>query len=935
MRPLALVVAVGLGLLAVAALVVGDDVTAQTLPPTENDGLFRSVSLGEGYTCGITLAGNVRCWGHGVAPLYVEGDYTQLTTGPARYVCGLTTGGVVHCWTLSAGWVTSLPTDGDGDLTTFSSIEGEGGTWVACGLQDGQNGQTAGIVRCWGSDGATNIEGNAGTTVFSALSQGHAATCGIQAAGDAAHQPVCWPSSQDVGTIPASVTAAGLSTIGAGSLYACGLLRSGQNAGKVVCWGQNVFGETSDAPPLTGSDTFKALGVGYKHACAIKADDTVVCWGAGSPTDTKNWDYGQATVPTTLATATFSQVSAGYRHTCGILDGQGSQTAGTLHCWGAENIGAYQVDADPPGVFYQGEKVPHEHRAALPTLATAPGSVDTGLHQTCVRTADNRLRCIGDNSPYEWNDTIADLSVGANVVCAVRTDGTVRCWGHSVPGTPPTGVTISQLSAGNFHVCGIRDGNNSQTAGTAQCWGWDEAGQSTLPAASTTETFGSVSAGTLHTCGILDGQGGQTAGLLRCWGISQSTTSAYKDTLDFGQSTVPDALVAATFSLLSAGEFHNCGILDGQGGQTAGTLHCWGYNTAGQSTVPDRLSGETFVDVAAGRHHTCAVRSDGVVDCWGVSGGDDDFGQADVPDEYACADFTAVAADRFHTCGITADGRLACWGADADVDTDGVQLTRSIADKPNNFVIYNPGQTDPQPPSEGVDADGPVGSGLTVDAAGLVTWQKTALTLPRHAYEVRWLSGSTPPHEADLGDPEAVVQETDCAADGTCSHQVDAFDASMAYLVEVRSQRCSLPTPMRARYSGAPPPTNTPTPTPTPTHTPTPTPTPTHTPTPTPTSTATPTPTHTPTPTPTATPTPEGPYFSAITPREPVPTPTATPTPLPPPIPPVQIDDGFHFPWCLALLILLLLFLLILLCCLIRRRRRERSRTAWPGLKGV
>ena len=555
--------AAAVGLLALAALLVVDDATAQTLPPTEADGLFRSVSLGESYTCGITQAGNVRCWGDGVAPLYVDGDYVQLATGTTRYVCGLTTGGVVHCLSLSASWPTTLPTDGDGDLITFSSIDGQSGNRTTCGLQDGQNEQTTGIMRCWGTDAAARIESAAGTTVFSALSKGHSATCGIQAAGDDAHQPVCYGSS-DVQTIPASVQQGGLSAIGAGSIYACGLLRSGQNANKVVCWGSDLHGPVSTAPPLTGSDTFKGLSVGYKHACAIKADDTVVCWGAGSSTDTGNWDYGQATVPATLAAATFSDVSAGYRHTCGILDGQGSQTAGTLHCWGAENFDTLHPNA--PGVYDRGEKVRHGLRSPLPVLATSPGSVDAGRLQTCVRTADNRLRCIGHHSPYEWNDTIADFSTGTNGTCAVRADGSVRCWGHSLPGTPPANVTFSLLSHGFLHVCGVRDGQNSQTAGTVECWGGNDGGESTVPAASATETFSSVTSGSLHTCGILDGQNSQTAGLLRCWGISQAaTTNPYKATLDFGQSTIPDALATATFSRLSAGDFHNCGILDGQG----------------------------------------------------------------------------------------------------------------------------------------------------------------------------------------------------------------------------------------------------------------------------------------------------------------------------------------------------------------------------------
>jgi hypothetical protein len=82
------------------------------------------------------------------------------------------------------------------------------------------------------------------------------------------------------------------------------------------------------------------------HACAIKADQTVQCWG----------DVGTPCPGISVAqpAATFKQVVAGPRHACGILaDGQGTprdQTftqlnAGDLHtcglsvggqlwCWG-------------------------------------------------------------------------------------------------------------------------------------------------------------------------------------------------------------------------------------------------------------------------------------------------------------------------------------------------------------------------------------------------------------------------------------------------------------------------------------------------------------------------------------------------------------------------------------------------------------------------
>ena len=44
---------------------------------------------------------------------------------------------------------------------------------------------------------------------------------------------------------------------------------------------------------------------------------------------------------------------------------------------------------------------------------------------------------------------------------------------------------------------------------------------------------------------------------------------------------------------------------------------------------------------------------------------------------------------------------MACWGADGDLNSPGVQISRTLHadDYPNTQVIYNAGQADPQPPA--------------------------------------------------------------------------------------------------------------------------------------------------------------------------------------------------------------------------------------------
>jgi hypothetical protein len=101
---------------------------------------------------------------------------------------------------------------------------------------------------------------------------------------------------------------------------------------------------------------------------------------------------------------------------------------------------------------------------------------------------------------------------------------------------------------------------------------------------------------------------------------------------------------AGTFTQVSAGGSHNCGV------RADGTLACWGWNDYGQATPPDG----TFSQVSAGYTHTCGVRTDGTLACWGTNL----YGETTPLD----GTFTQVSAGSLYNCGVRTDGALACWG---------------------------------------------------------------------------------------------------------------------------------------------------------------------------------------------------------------------------------------------------------------------------------
>jgi alpha-tubulin suppressor-like RCC1 family protein len=133
----------------------------------------------------------------------------------------------------------------------------------------------------------------------------------------------------------------------------------------------------------------------------------------------------------------------------------------------------------------------------------------------------------------------------------------------------------------------------------------------------------SVTAGDFHSCGL------RPNGSIQCWGMNGS-----------GQVAPP---ATGEFSMVSAGSNSTCGL------KIDGSLSCWGARAATR-LVP----AGTFSVVSLGSYNGCAVRQNGNLVCWG----DNDQGQSSPPS----GAFVDVSANLYFACGVRADGTLACWG---------------------------------------------------------------------------------------------------------------------------------------------------------------------------------------------------------------------------------------------------------------------------------
>lgn len=295
---------------------------------------FKSVTVGQNHSCGLTLGGAAYCWGHN--------HYGQLGIGTAE---------------LNTHYAEPKPVAGG---HTFASLSaGESHT---CGVEEG-----TGLVYCWGLNlagqlgrGGTaggsfgDVQPVAGTVTFKKVYAGQNHTCALTDDGKA----YCWGSNAgfklglptgfgytepqaatfaNTGADPLNIVFSSLAT---GAEHTCGVA-----SGAVYCWGSVLHGKLGRdgydwwVPTKVGipSDpAISAVSAGFRHTCAVTETGDVFCWGlnedgqvAADPTS-----YWSTSSPLQVpGIAGVIEVSAGWKHTC-------ARTAsGGAFCWGQQQEG--------------------------------------------------------------------------------------------------------------------------------------------------------------------------------------------------------------------------------------------------------------------------------------------------------------------------------------------------------------------------------------------------------------------------------------------------------------------------------------------------------------------------------------------------------------------------------------------------------------------
>ena len=337
----------------------------------------------------------------------------------------------------------------------------------------------------------------------------------------------------------------------AGRATTCAVIQTG----RVACWGDNSLGQLGTVG--LGSSTIPVLVPGLTNVtqvsandefnCARLSDGTVSCWGSmagsGSGGRASGPNYGATPVQISgLTTAT--AISTNHRHACALT------SAGTVFCWGVNGRGQLGNGAPVAG---GGVSVATPVQVSNLTNATA-------------------------------------IAVNSSGACALRSDGTITCWGPwgnrgatwgSVPGPALGGITtFTQVAGGGFSGGRGSIDCARRADSTVLCWG-----------------DGSHSKLGNNSCLNTSGCQGNTPLV-----VSNITTA----------------------TAVSSGGHNSCALL------ADGSVSCWGRNQAGEvgngtsaeQPVPVPVAGVTgAVQVSAGSRGACAIVANGAVTCWGRNNG--------------------------------------------------------------------------------------------------------------------------------------------------------------------------------------------------------------------------------------------------------------------------------------------------------------------------
>lgn len=470
---------------------LGDGTSIGRFAPVPVAGLgtdIEQIAVGPHHGCARAKAGTVSCWGFNASG--------QSSASGALFLTAATPfdalSSMVH---IVAGGAYEFGTY-DHSLTCTRASDGS--IWCAGRGVNGELGD--GVLGREGTDVPLRLSSLGTATVDLAIGGQH--VCSI----DDRDQVWCWGRNYSgqlgrdtpASPVPLKLTAFGpFSTFDVGEDSTCGQASTG-----FYCWGSNAGGQLGISEPVALAPRFvagaptdvKQWGTGDLFTCWLRTTGQVVCSGGRAgrqPTEMK-----------TLGTDN-AQLSVGNKHAC-VLKRDGS-----LWCWGNTTCGFVPNELDPvsmtaftaPNInVFTGVGVTCVQRPDGSVWCCGDGwgmapiqapvgtdAVEVALSVNgCARKASGAILCgpsLRQVQPIALDGAV-QLALSHDAACARKADGSVWCWGKNTRGVMGTGTgdnaqpvrvasatPFVDIAGGDQHFC-ARD-----STGRLYCWGDNYLGQ--------------------------------------------------------------------------------------------------------------------------------------------------------------------------------------------------------------------------------------------------------------------------------------------------------------------------------------------------------------------------------------------------------------------------------------------------------------------------
>lgn len=312
-------------------------------------------------------------------------DVSSLSSGVAKVVsggyfsCALTTAGGVKCW--GSNLYGQL---GNGSTTASSvpvNVSGltSGVTALSAGMNHVCALMSAGGVKCWGNNEYGKL--------------GDGSSTGPQTCNDGTNNVACSQTPVNVSGLTGAVT-----VVSAGLEFTCGLI----SGGTIECWGRNTWGSLGDGSTtdstypvsvieiVSGATALSSSPNGY-FSCAV-VSGAAKCWGSNdydslgvsnSTTEYCNGSDPCSKIPINVTglTTGVTGLSAGTYHACALV------TGGGVKCWG------YNSD----GELGNGGTIDSYTPVNAVGLTSGAAQISMGFFFSCARTTMSALKCWGNN----------------------------------------------------------------------------------------------------------------------------------------------------------------------------------------------------------------------------------------------------------------------------------------------------------------------------------------------------------------------------------------------------------------------------------------------------------------------------------------------------------------------------------------------------------